>query len=88
VTASEIETGTVIGTETETGRGGKERLALPWPFHRALFSRMSVNAIVWKPRCIIATVIVTVEELAHIILHSLPPRPHYHQYVNRVHACL
>jgi hypothetical protein len=81
VTVSEIETGTGTGT----GRG-KERLVLPWPSHRVLFSRTSVNATVWKPRCIIAT--VTVQELAHIILHSLPLRPRYHQYVSRVHACL
>jgi hypothetical protein len=84
VSARGIGIGTEIEKETETGNeNGKESPALPWPFHRALFSRTSVNAIVWKARCIIATV----EEPAHII-HSLPLRPRFRQYVSRARACL
>jgi hypothetical protein len=82
--------GTEIETEKERGNGnGKERPVHPWPFHRAPFSRTSVNAIVWKARCIIVTVTATaiVEEPAHII-HSLPLRPRFRQYENRVRACL
>jgi len=45
-----------------------------------------VIAIVWKARHIIA--IATVEELAHIILHSLPLRLRFRQYANRVRARL
>jgi hypothetical protein len=50
----------------------------------------SVNAIVWKARCIIATVTGTgteiVEGPAHIILHSLPLRPRFRQCVSHVHV--
>jgi hypothetical protein len=91
VNASEIETGT--GTGTGTGRekeNGKERPAHLWPFHQVLFSRTSVNATVWKARSIIvtATANVTVEDLAHIILHSQPLHPSLSQHVKHVHAYL
>jgi hypothetical protein len=93
VNASEIETGTGTGTGTgrEKGNGnGKERPAHLWPFRQVLFSRTSVNAIVWKARSIIvtATANVTVEDLAHIILHSRPLRPSISQHVKHVHAYL
>jgi hypothetical protein len=86
VNASEIEIGTGTGREIENG---KERPAHLWPFLQVLFSRTSVNAIVWKARYIIvtATANVTVEDLAHIILHS-QPRPSLSQHVKHVPAHL
>jgi hypothetical protein len=83
VNASEIETGTGTGREKENGI---ERPAHLWPFRQVLFSTTSVNAIVWKARSTIvtATANVTVEDLAHIILHSRPLRPS--QHVKHVHA--
>jgi len=84
VNASEIETGT--GTEKENGT---ERPARLWPFRQVLFSRTSVNAIVWKARPIVtATANVTVEDLAHIIPHSRLLRPSLSQHVKHVHAYL
>jgi len=85
VNASEIET----GTEREK-ENGKEKPGHLWPFPQVLFSRTSVNVIVWKPRFIIvtATANVTVEDLAHIILHSRPLRPSLSQLVKHVHAYL
>jgi hypothetical protein len=81
VNASGIETGTGIG---------KEKPAHLWPFRQVLFSRTSANVIVWKARPIIvtATANVTVEDLAHIILHSRPLRPSLSQLVKHVHAYL
>jgi hypothetical protein len=88
VNASEIGTGTGTGSEIENG---KERPAHLWPFRQVLFSRTSVNAIVWKARSIIvtatATANVTVEDLAHITLHS-QPRPSLSQHVKHVPAYL
>ena len=49
-----------------------------------------MNAIVWKARYIIVTAnaTVTVEGLAHTILHSLPLRRSLSRYVNHVRAYL
>lgn len=100
VNASETETGRGKGKEeeNETGRGigkgkGKERPAHLCPFNwvqvQAPFLMTSVIAIVWRPRRSIATetVIVTVQEFAHIPLRSPPLRPPFPRFVNpvRVH---
>jgi hypothetical protein len=90
VNASEIETGTETGREKENLENGNGKEAAPlWPFRQVLFSRMSANVIVWKARSIVtATANVTVEDLAHIILHSPPLRPSLSQHVTHVHAYL
>jgi hypothetical protein len=89
VNASEIETGTGTGTGREK-ENGTERPGHLWPFRQALFSRTSVSAIVWRARSIIvtATANVTVEDLAHITLHSKLLRPSLSQHVKHVHAYL
>jgi hypothetical protein len=81
VNATEIETGT--GTERENG---KERPVHQWPFPQVLFSKTSVNVIVWKARSIIviATANVIVQDLARIILHSQPLRPSLSHHVKHV----
>lgn len=91
------ETGTGTEEENEIGRGigieiGKERPAHLCPFNwvlvQAPFLMTNVIAIVWKARRAIAieTAIVTMQELVHIPLRSLPLPPPFPRFVNPVRA--